>query len=194
MIGVDRNDDLCIIGQGHEHADLGIRLEARKHARGVVIVEKLAAELEIQLATKLRNTLPDASGLHFDIHVVVESDVHAIQPSTRNFSSSYTTAETRKAERCVESVGASPQESTRKVTKIFWQKFGSNRVPNEGRFMALKNEAPESRLWHFWRLIGIETQRAARGAEKPVFCTRERIQNLEAEREKVKQKSLARTS
>lgn len=32
MISVDCNDDLCIIGQGHEHANLGIRLETREHA------------------------------------------------------------------------------------------------------------------------------------------------------------------
>ena len=80
VVGVDRDDDLCVICQGHEHANLGIRLEPGQHARGMVVIEELAAELEVELAAKLGNAFSNARGLHLDIHVIVESGTHAIQP------------------------------------------------------------------------------------------------------------------
>ena len=45
--GIDRDDDLCLISQLHEHAELAVRFEARKHAGCMVIIVKLSAEFQI---------------------------------------------------------------------------------------------------------------------------------------------------
>ena len=44
---------------------------------GVVVVEQLAAELEVELAAELGDALADVLGLQLDVLVVVESLAHA---------------------------------------------------------------------------------------------------------------------
>ena len=63
IVGVDARDDLDVVDEALEHADLGVRLEARQHARGVVVVEELAAEFQVELAAELGDALLDAFGL-----------------------------------------------------------------------------------------------------------------------------------
>ena len=53
VTGADGDDDLHVVLQGLQHPDLAVRLEARQHAGGVVVVKQLAAELQIQLAAEL---------------------------------------------------------------------------------------------------------------------------------------------
>ena len=75
VVRVDRDDDLHIVAQLLEHADLAVGLEAGKHARGVVVVKELAAELQVQLAAELADALADMRGLHGKVFVVVKTDL-----------------------------------------------------------------------------------------------------------------------
>ena len=72
--GIDGNDDLHIVLKLLEHADFAVRLKARQHPGGVIVVEELAAELQIQLAAELGNALPDMGGLHLQIFLIVKPD------------------------------------------------------------------------------------------------------------------------
>ena len=74
VICIDCDNNLRVILQLTKHPDLTVRLKARKHARCMEIVEKLAAEFQIELAAELRNPLFDSGGLHFQILVVVKAD------------------------------------------------------------------------------------------------------------------------
>ena len=74
--GVDDDDDLHVVHQLLEHADLGVGLETGQHARGMVVVEQLAAELQVQLAAELVDAVADVLGLQRDVLVVVESLAH----------------------------------------------------------------------------------------------------------------------
>ena len=64
VVRADRDHDLHIVAQLLEHTDLAVGLKAGQHARGVVVVEELAAELQIQLAAEQRDALADVFGLH----------------------------------------------------------------------------------------------------------------------------------
>src|SRR5699024_4510713 len=57
-----------------EHPDLAVRLEPRQHPGGVVIVEQLAAELQIQLAAELGDALFDLLGLGGEVFLIVKTD------------------------------------------------------------------------------------------------------------------------
>ena len=57
---------------------LGVRLEAGQHAGGVVVIEQLAAEFQIQLVVELRDPLPDVLRLHLKVFVVVKSFFHSL--------------------------------------------------------------------------------------------------------------------
>ena len=76
VVGVDGDDDLHVVLHRLQHGDLRVRLEAGQHARGMVVVEELTAELEIELAAKLLDPLADTLGLQLDVLVVVESFAH----------------------------------------------------------------------------------------------------------------------
>ena len=73
---IDRHDDLSLILELAEHSDLGVGFKPGKHSGGVIIVEQLAAELQIKLAAKLRNALSDVFRLCLEILVVIKSDLH----------------------------------------------------------------------------------------------------------------------
>ena len=81
MVRVDRDDNLDIVGDALEHAKLAVRLKARQHAAGMIVIEQLAAKLQIQLATKLRDALLNVSSLQLDILRVVETLAHVWLPS-----------------------------------------------------------------------------------------------------------------
>lgn len=76
MVGVDGDDDFHIVHQTFQHAELGVRLKAGQHARGVVVVEELASEFQIEFAAELRDALSDVGGLQLDVFFVVESLAH----------------------------------------------------------------------------------------------------------------------
>lgn len=78
VVGVDGDDDLHLVGQALEHADLGVGLEPGQHARGMVVVEQLSAEFQIELAAELIDAVADMLGLKRDVLVVVEPDAHGI--------------------------------------------------------------------------------------------------------------------
>ena len=72
--GIDGNDDLHIILELLEHSDLAVRRKARQHPRGVVIIEQLAAEFQIQLAAELVDPLFDLLRLGGEVFLIVEAD------------------------------------------------------------------------------------------------------------------------
>ena len=76
VVGVDGDDDLHLVGKAFEHADLGVGLEPGQHARGMVVVEQLSAEFQIELAAELVDAVADVLCLKRDVLVVVESDAH----------------------------------------------------------------------------------------------------------------------
>ena len=81
MVRIDCNDDLDVIGDALEHAKLAVRLKARQHAAGMIVIEQLAAKLQIQLAAKLRDALLNMSSLQLDILRIVETLAHVWLPS-----------------------------------------------------------------------------------------------------------------
>ena len=76
VVGVDGDDDLRLVLHGLQHGDLRVGLEAGQHAGGMVVVEELAAEFEVELAAELVDALANALRLQFDVLVVVESFAH----------------------------------------------------------------------------------------------------------------------
>ena len=76
VIRVDRDDDLNIFRKALEHAELDRGLEAGEHAARMVVVEKLAAELEVELAAELLDALLDARRLKLNVLLVIESQPH----------------------------------------------------------------------------------------------------------------------
>ena len=53
------DDDFGTVAQLIQHFDFAVRLEAGKHAGGVIIVKKLASEFEVQLASEGIDSLED---------------------------------------------------------------------------------------------------------------------------------------
>ena len=76
ILGIDGDDDLGLVFQLQQHLQLGVRLEPRQHARGVVVVKQFAAKLHVQFVVKLGDPLPDMGRLHRQIFVVVKSQFH----------------------------------------------------------------------------------------------------------------------
>ena len=76
VVRVDGDDDLGVVDEDLQHADLGVGFEAGQHARGMVVVEELAAELQIELAAELVDAVADVLCLQRDVLVVVESYAH----------------------------------------------------------------------------------------------------------------------
>ena len=70
---VYNDDDLNIRADILEHLELTVGLVAGQDARGVVIVEELAAELKIELSAEVLYASAYLLRLLFDIKVVVES-------------------------------------------------------------------------------------------------------------------------
>ena len=70
---VDDNDYLNIRADIFEHLQLAVGLEAGQDARGMVVVEELAAELKIELAAEFLDAFAYLLGLLLDIKVVIES-------------------------------------------------------------------------------------------------------------------------
>ena len=56
-----------------QHADFAVGFKSGQHAGRVIVVEQLAAKLQIELTAKLFDALGNVMGLHFQIFVVVKS-------------------------------------------------------------------------------------------------------------------------
>ena len=96
VLRADDDDDLGLLLELQQHLQLGVRLKARQHAGGVVVVEQLAAELQIQLAAKLGPPRRDMLRLQLQVLVVVESDLHLHDPRYIKNSTHYTTSCVRR--------------------------------------------------------------------------------------------------
>jgi hypothetical protein len=76
VVRVQGEHDLRIVCQLPEHARLRVWLEAREDAARVVVVEQLATELQVELASELRDALADARRLRVDVLLVVKARLH----------------------------------------------------------------------------------------------------------------------
>ena len=76
VLRADDDDDLGLILQLQQHLQLRVRLETGQHAGGVVVIEQLSAEFQIQLVVELRDPLADVLRLHLKVFVVVKSFFH----------------------------------------------------------------------------------------------------------------------
>ena len=74
----NRHYDLSLVGELHQHAQFGVRCKARKNAGCVEIVEQLSAEFQIQLVVKLVDAVADMLRLHFQVLLIVKSNLHGI--------------------------------------------------------------------------------------------------------------------
>ena len=72
----DAEDDLGLVAQLVQQPDLAVHIKAGQHPGGMVVVEQLAAELQIQLALELFDPGENVLGLLLNIKVVIESDLH----------------------------------------------------------------------------------------------------------------------
>ena len=77
VLGADDDDDLGLLLELQQHLQLGVRLKAGQHAGGVVIIEQLAAEFQIQFIVKLLDALAVGSVLG----AVILSLVKKTQPA-----------------------------------------------------------------------------------------------------------------
>ena len=72
--GIDAENDLGLVGELLQEAHLHIGVEPRQDTRGVVVVQQLAAELQVQLPAHLAHSLADGLALFGQIALVVEGD------------------------------------------------------------------------------------------------------------------------
>ena len=79
VAGVDGKDDLGLILERLQQAELHVRVVAGKAARGMEVVHQLAAELQIELA-ELRRTSADLVALLAQVLLVVETKLHDFTP------------------------------------------------------------------------------------------------------------------
>ena len=68
------DDDLHLVAEGPEHLHLAVGLEAGQDPGRVIVVEKLAAEFQIELAAEGADPLADVLRLEPHILVVIETD------------------------------------------------------------------------------------------------------------------------
>ena len=61
-----------MVFQLQKHPQLAVGLKAGKYPGCVIVVIELAAKLQVQLAAKLSNALPDMLRLHLQIFIVVK--------------------------------------------------------------------------------------------------------------------------
>ena len=81
IVGRDGNDDLGLVLHLQQHLDLAVRLKAREHPGGVVVVKELAAEFQIQLAAEFADAVADVLRLELYIFLVVKADAVHLGPS-----------------------------------------------------------------------------------------------------------------
>ena len=72
--GIDCDNDFSAFGKVKQHSDFTVGAEARKHARRMIIVEKLSTELKVKLAVELLYPFADAVRLHAQVFVIIKSD------------------------------------------------------------------------------------------------------------------------
>ena len=71
---IDDDNNLDIILHMQQHAHLAVRLKPGEYARGVVIVEQLAAKFKIEFSSETRNPLLDMLGLCAQVAFIVKPD------------------------------------------------------------------------------------------------------------------------
>ena len=81
IVGGNGDYDLRLVLHFKQHLHLAVRLEARQNARGMVVVEQLAAELKVQLAAEFCNSLSYVARLLAHVFFVIEAyHIHNHQP------------------------------------------------------------------------------------------------------------------
>ena len=73
---VDADDDLRLVFHLFQKLDLGVLVESRKHSHGVLVVDQLAAELQVEsLAVFVVDPLKDVLGLFLKIFFCIKTDL-----------------------------------------------------------------------------------------------------------------------
>jgi len=71
---VDAEEDVRTISELLEQAHLDVRVETREDPGGMIVVEQLASELEVELVVELVDPLEDRGGLLLQVQFIVEAD------------------------------------------------------------------------------------------------------------------------
>ena len=74
----DDKNYFSLFSQLVKHFKFTVRLKTGKNPGGVVVVEQLAAKLEVELVVELCDALPDVLGLHLKIFRVVKAFFHGM--------------------------------------------------------------------------------------------------------------------
>ncbi len=82
-VRADDQNDLGLVLELQEHLYLAVRLETRKHAGGMIIVEKFAAELQIQFSSETVDPVPNILRLKSHIFLVIKADLTHLCPFLR---------------------------------------------------------------------------------------------------------------
>ena len=85
IVGIDHDHQLSLIAHGQQHGNFAVRPEARQHAGSMVIIKQLAAQLQIELAAKLADALPNMLRLHARILIVIKTDFHVCPSPCSSF-------------------------------------------------------------------------------------------------------------
>ena len=86
VVGVDGDHQLRLVLQIQQHGHFAVRPEARQHAGSVIVVKQLAAQLQVQLASKFVDPLPDMLRLHGCVFVMIKTDAHGCSPPSTFFA------------------------------------------------------------------------------------------------------------
>ena len=91
VVRVDGDDDFDVVDQALQHVDLGVGRESGEHARGMVVIEDLTAEFQVELSSEFIDSFPDVLRLKLDVFVVVETGSHALISPSVLFASVFCT-------------------------------------------------------------------------------------------------------
>ena len=80
IAGVDADDDLRLVLHLLQELDLGVLIKSRQHAHRMLVLDQLAAELQIEAAFLFVNPFQDVAGLLLDILVRIKSDLLHLFP------------------------------------------------------------------------------------------------------------------
>ena len=82
--GIDCDDDLRFVLHLQKHLEFGIRKEARQNTGSMEVIEELATEFKVELATEIGDSLFDFLALDADVLLVIEPDFVHTNTSNSN--------------------------------------------------------------------------------------------------------------
>ena len=80
ILCIDDDDNFRLVLQLQKHLQFGVRFKARQDAGCMIIIEKFAAEFQIEFAAELGNPLTDPFRLRSEILIIIKTDFHMFPP------------------------------------------------------------------------------------------------------------------